>query len=65
LDWIGLVEDLPQEALEDDYRSLRPAFSEVAEMIDYRCRGRFPDFIEVVEDNRTKKVSLLKVWRDT
>jgi hypothetical protein len=60
------VKDLPQEALEDDCRFLRFAFAKVTEMIDYSCCGRFPEVVEVIEDNRTKKkFSLIKAWRDT
>jgi len=50
------VKDLPQEALEDDCRFLRFAFGKVTEMINYSCCGRFPEVIEVIEDNRTKKI---------
>jgi hypothetical protein len=49
------VKDLLQEALEDDCRFLCFAFNKVTEMIDYSCCGRFPDVVEVIEDNRTEK----------
>ena len=60
------MKDLLQEALEDDFRFLCFAFGKVTEMIDYSRCGRFPEVIEVIEDNRTKKkFSLIKAWRDT
>ena len=55
---------LSQEALEDDSGVLQLAFSEVTEMIDYRCCGRFPAFVEVIEDNGTKKNNLLVAYRN-
>ena len=55
------MKDLPQKALEDEYGYLHLASGEVTEMVDYRWCGRFS---EVIEDNRTTKVGLLKAWRD-
>lgn len=49
------MEDLPQEALQDNLCFLHLAISKIAEMMDDGCGGSYAEFLEVIKDDRTEE----------